>query len=150
MTVTPVFITNVGSKKEWKANENFHIYSKTTDSAGKTWDLVFLSGYLAFDFGTLDEEWLHDSLIFSFNDLRWYAEPLVQVVPVVSLATVSNIDSGTAETIGWGVQSTKVGLIPGPTGSKILQLTCDIVVRGVDSHLEYVTYYVTAMGRIHK
>ena len=150
MAIIPTYVDMYGfARPEWKTLEQFHIFTKTT-LAGKVLDLVFLSGYTWFDFGSSDENWVNESLIISFKDLLWSDTPEVQVVPVVSLGSMENIQTDETETIGWGILSTKVDLIPAAPTSKTIQLTSGITVRGTDSHLKSVTYYVTAMGSIGK
>jgi hypothetical protein len=149
--VNPQFVSKIGAYSwEWKKNEQFFIRTKTNPSPNHTFDLVFMSGYLAFDFGSSDTDWVSDSLVFAFKDIKWVNKPAVKVVPVVSLGSISNIQTDDTETIGWGIDSTHVDLIPDTPGSSsvIIQLTSSIAVRGVDTHLSRATYYVAAMGLI--
>jgi hypothetical protein len=144
-----------GIKPTWIADEQFHIYTKTKDSAGNSLDLVFLSGNLSFDIESLENteewnNWHNETLIFSFDDLKWFATPVVQVAPVVSLGTISNLDTDDTESIGWGIIKTTVNFNDGPAGSKKIMISCDTAVRGLHSYLSGATYFVAAMGRIHK
>src|SRR4030095_11486758 len=150
-----VYITKDGSpKQEWKLNENFHIFTKTTDNTGKTRDLVYLSGIVYFDYGTLDNEWIPDTVIIQFKDLRWFQapHPAVQVAPVVSLGAISNIETNESETMGWGVNSVQAELVqPLPEAHyNVIQLKCNVAVRGLNTHLERLTYFVVAIGDIQK
>jgi len=122
----------------------------------KSHDLVFFSGVVYFDYGTMEHDWVYEPVILSFDDLKWFhtdaSHPKVQVAPVVSLGAISNIQTHDTETIGWGVNSVDAKLVPGLPGASWdkIQLTCSLAVEGLDTHLERLTYYVTAIGDLAK
>jgi len=152
-----VFITKDGSpKQDWNKDENYHIITKTTDNTGKQRHLVYLSGIVYFDYGTLVNDWVHDTITIQFNGLRWFkpqqgVHPVVQVAPVVSLGAVSNIQTHETEVLGWGVNSVQTAMITSSDPSfDVIQLKCDLVVDGLDTHLERLTYFVAAIGDVAK
>jgi hypothetical protein len=150
VTVGFLWITKTGGAANvWKEDEQYIIKTKTRPHQIIR-DLVFLSGYLAFDLFTWEYDWYRQFLEFQFDDLKWDKEYKVQVVPVVSLGTIINVRTKYSENVGWGVDYASYELKNGPNNTDIIRIKAALAVVGNDTHMNRVAYNVVAMGKLHQ
>ena len=154
MPIQAQFLTRKGTlSPKWKEDEQFHIYVKTVNTKNEKVDLAFLSGYADPKIFMVEaNEWYRDTLVINFDGLRWMKNEEVTVVPVVTLATISNMDAAVTDVCGWGVDFTNYEVIDGPanTDFKTIRLTSNLAICGDETYLNRVAYYVVAMGKIRK
>ncbi|OEU69811.1 MAG: hypothetical protein BA863_04205 [Desulfovibrio sp. S3730MH75] len=108
--------------------------TKTPD--GK--DMVFLSGYAVFNFKGSGSSWKRDDIWIPIGP-EW--NPLYDVVPVVSLASISNRHH--AVNAGWAVDNCRW-----VTYNRRILLKCRVAIRDSDGYLQRLAYQATAIGRL--
>ena len=153
MTINAQFVTTEGKlSSEWKKDEQFHIFAKTVVN-NQSMDLVFLSGYAVPTGWVVNaNEWLRDTLVFKFDDIRWNKDVDVRVVPLVTPATFSNTDTKETDIVGWGVDYTTYELRPGPAATqfKTIWMISNLAICGMETFLNRVAYSVVAIGKLTK
>lgn len=100
--------------------------------------MVVLSGYAVFNFKGTGSSWRHDDLYIAVGP-AW--NQLVDAVPVVSLASISN--RGHAINAGWAVDNVRWA-----TYNKRILIQSQLAVRDSDGYIHRVAYQVTAIGKL--
>lgn len=153
MPINAQFLTNKGTlSPEWKKDDQFHIFAKTVTPQGESRDLVFLSGYAdPSGWTVVANEWLRDTLIMKFDDIRWDVNPEVQVVSIVTPATISNMDTRHTDIVGWGVDYTNYEVKVEPNGTfSTIHLISNMAICGADTYFNRTAYYLVAIGNMRK
>ena len=108
-------------------------------------DLLFLSGYAVFNFIGNSGEWRRDELRIPVGP-EWIR--IDEVVPVVSLASITNLDVAT--NAGWAVDNCQWSNVANSTTGRFrILLACQVGIRDRDGYLQRVAYQVTALGQLH-
>lgn len=107
-------------------------------SVGGGLSMVVMSGYAVFNFKGTGSNWRHEDIYITFGP-TW--SQLVDVVPIVSLASVSNRNH--AVNAGWAVDNCRWATFNG----RIL-LQAQLAVRDIDGYIHRVAYQATAIGRL--